>query len=108
MNAHLLAEQRSLALHREIAERLARDDALLDRARERVKGWQRDGTVSAHYADRWARLLDGPFDELRALLLDQGEHARALRQCTPFAGVVDPRTRWRIWREVRAQPSGPR
>jgi hypothetical protein len=28
---------------------------------------------------------------------------RALRQCTPFAGVVDPRTRWRIWRETRAR-----
>jgi hypothetical protein len=24
-----------------------------------------------------------------------------MRQSTPFAGVIDPRQRWRIWREVR-------
>jgi hypothetical protein len=33
--------------------------------------------------------------------VDPAEGARALRQCSPFAGVIDPRTRWRIWREVR-------
>jgi hypothetical protein len=34
--------------------------------------------------------------------VDESEEARALRQVTPFAGAIDPRTRWRIWREVRA------
>ena len=32
--------------------------------------------------------------------------AQALRQCSPFAGAVDPRTRWSIWRDVRAR-TGP-
>lgn len=101
MNAHALAEARSLELHRLIVHHLQSDPTLVDRARERVRGWQRDGSVSAPYANQWASLLDGPFEQLRGVLLDEGERARALRQCTPFAGVVDPRTRWRIWREVR-------
>ena len=34
-------------------------------------------------------------------LVDEGEHARELRQSTPFAGLIDPRARWRLWAEVR-------
>jgi hypothetical protein len=40
--------------------------------------------------------------EARSLaLLDEGEHARALRQSSPFAGAIDRRTRWRMHAEVR-------
>jgi len=38
---------------------------------------------------------------LLAVLQADTDDARALRQATPFAGVVEPRERWRIWREVR-------
>jgi hypothetical protein len=103
MDAHALAEERSLALHREVLALLERDPTLLGRARARVQQWIDDGSVHEHYALRWSQLLAGPFDALRTVLLDRSEHARALRQVTPFAGFVDPRTRWRIWREVRAR-----
>jgi hypothetical protein len=103
MDAHALAEERSLALHREIAALLERDPQLIGRARTRVQQWIDDGSVHAHYALRWSQLLAGPFDALRAVMLEESEHARALRQVTPFAGFVDPRTRWRIWRDVRAR-----
>lgn len=53
------------------------------------------------YADGWHELLTGPVERLLNLT-DPGERARALRQCSPFAGIVDPRTRWQIWRDVRA------
>jgi hypothetical protein len=103
VNAHRLAEERSLALHREIAAILERDPSRIADARARVRRWQAEDAVSASYADEWARLLSGPLEELRGVLVDPGEHARALRQSTPFAGYVDPRRRWRIWREVRAR-----
>jgi hypothetical protein len=106
MNAHRLAEERSLELHRRIATLLERDPALIERARTRVRGWSSDGSVAAPYVDAWTRLLDGPFSALRATLVDESEEARALRQVTPFAGIVDPRTRWKIWREVRARVTG--
>lgn len=105
MNAHQLAEERSLELHRTIATMLEREPALIDRARARVRGWLADGSVHARYAKAWLELLDGPFEALRTLLVDESEIARALRQVTPFAGVVDPRTRWNLWREVRARAS---
>ena len=101
MDAHRLAEERSLALHRLIAEILRDNPERVALARARVQLWQQDGSVSARYSHEWARLLDGPLEVLLHTLVDESEHARALRQATPFAGLIDPRTRWRIWREVR-------
>lgn len=106
MNAHRLAEERSLAFHREVGEVLERDPAKLERARTRVAGWLEDGSVARPYAEAWAKLLDGPLETLLACLRGEGEHERALRQSTPFAGFVDPRRRWALWREVRARLAG--
>jgi len=106
VNAHRLAEERSLALHRRIADRLVEDPAVLVRARARVQGWIETGNVASYWAQEWDAVLSRSVDEIRALLVDESEYARALRQLTPFAGVVDPRTRWRIWREVRAALEG--
>jgi hypothetical protein len=102
---HRLAEARSIALHEEVARRLRADSALLEAARARVDGWLASGAVHPRYALAWRDLLSSSLDEVCAAIVDPGERARALRQSTPFAGVVDPRTRWRIWRAVRASAS---
>ncbi|MGH9322456.1 MAG: hypothetical protein ACRD21_23595 [Vicinamibacteria bacterium] len=107
MNRHRLAEERSLALHRAIAARLAADSGVLERARGRVRLWLEAGEVAAYYAREWEAVLSRPVAEICAFLTDESEHARSLRQVTPFAGVIDPRTRWRIWREVREDLDGP-
>ena len=36
-----------------------------------------------------------------AVDVDLSELAEELRRSSPFAGVLDPRERWRIWRETR-------
>lgn len=101
MDLHELAEERSLAIHRLVVERLREDPRHVDEARARVAGWLAAGSVHRVYAEAWAEALAGPIERLLELLTDPGERARALRQCSPFAGVIDPRTRWRVWREVR-------
>jgi len=106
IDLHRLAEERSLELHRLVAERVRADPACLQEARARVEGWLREPSIHPHYPRAWKRLLDGPLAELLSTLTDLGEHARALRQATPFAGYVDHRTRWRIWREVRERFEG--
>ncbi|HEX7668936.1 MAG TPA: hypothetical protein VF395_05110 [Polyangiaceae bacterium] len=47
MRPELLVIERSLALHAEVAERLRRHPALIERAKQRVKGWIDDGSVAA-------------------------------------------------------------
>lgn len=101
MTEHDVAAATSIALHREVARRLAADPGVLESARARVMGWQDE--VHEHYRVAWTQLLAGPLDALCAVLVEDSERARDLRQTSPFAGVLDPATRWRIWREARAR-----
>ena len=101
VNLHVLAEERSIELHRAVAERLLADPTVLEPVRARVETWLRDGSVHAEYARAWAEILARPLAEILPLLTDRGEHARALRQVTPFTGILDQQERLRIWAEVR-------
>lgn len=103
MDPHRLGEERSLALHRVIASRLRVDPAIRLRARDRIVRWVGAGTLHREHADLWLAVLDGPIEALEALLVDPTDEARTLRSVTPFAGEIEPRERWRIWREVRAR-----
>jgi hypothetical protein len=98
---HAVAEDVSLELHRAVAERLLEDPPLVERARARVADWLRDGSVARPYAEAWGAILRQPIEAVARFLVDPGERARQLRQTSPFAGVLDPRTRWSIWRRVR-------
>lgn len=100
LDPHRLAELRSIAFHGVVAERIAADPELVRRARHRVESWLASNHV-VHYAARWSELLDGPRDRLLERLVADDDDARALRQATPFAGVLSPRERWALWREVK-------
>jgi len=90
--------ERSLALHREVAERLRRDPELLEAARERVEQWLAGGAVHAKWAESWGSILDAGLDAVIEVLTDTDPASHDLRQVSPFAGVLDPRTRWTILR----------
>jgi hypothetical protein len=105
VDLHGIAEARSLAYHRAIAERLASDPAVLERARARVHAWL-GAEPDAYFAREWAVILARPLRDIATFLTDSGEHARELRQSTPFAGELDPRERWRLWREVGKRERG--
>ncbi len=100
MNLHRLAEARSLAYHAIVAERL--DEAVLDRARTQLARFRAQRLVGERYVSEWEALLAGPRDALVERLLADDESARALRQTTPFAGVLSPAERHALWRAVRA------
>ena len=100
---HQFAEERSLALHREVARRLRDRPELLESARERVRSWLETGSVSVFWTDAWSEVLDGTVEEVIARITDPAEHSRDLRQTSPFAGVLDPRVRWEILRRVRGR-----
>ena len=100
MDGHRTAERRSLAYHQAITARLQSDPALVEQARVRVESWRATDTHS-RWVDAWVTLLDRPLAELCRALVDPGEQMTALRQMTPFAGVLNPRTRWALWGQVR-------
>jgi hypothetical protein len=101
MDAHRLSEERSLAYHAIIAERLQKDPGILDKARARVREWgKRSGDVPP-YVRMWAKVLAREARSVAAFVTERSEIAGELRQSSPFAGVLGPRERWRIWRETR-------
>jgi len=101
MDPHALAEARSLALHRAVWVRIEAQPELICGVRARLRAWRADESKPQPYVEAWLRLLDGPRDALHAALVGTDEAARALRQATPFAGIVDAKERWRIWAQVR-------
>lgn len=99
VDPHRLAELRSLAYHKVVAERL--DEGVRARARAFIAREFAKGTRSEDYLRRWQALLSGPDDELRRALTSDDEASRALRSATPFAGALTPKERWALWRKVR-------
>lgn len=95
------SDARSLALHRAIAERIRRDPSLVARAQQKVSGWRSTGGAHVYYCNEWDQLLQKPIPELVAFLESDDERSRELRQVSPFAGVLEPRERWRILRETK-------
>jgi hypothetical protein len=71
-------------------ELLASPGTVLDRARARVAEQRvrdSDGHESALWT-AWQGLIDGPLDELAAVLLGSDESAKLLRSTMPFVGIV--------------------
>lgn len=107
MDLHRLAEERSVAYHRAIAERLQQQAEVLENARRRVRGWLAPGPSAPFYARKWAEILAGDAPSIAAFLVERSELADELRQSSPFAGALRPQERWKIWRETRERFSSP-
>ncbi len=100
MDPHALAEARSLALHRAVWARIEAEPALLAGVRARLEQWRRDDSKPQPYVEAWLNLVSGPLEALKAALTGEDEVSLALRQATPFAGVIGARERWHIWAET--------
>ena len=89
MDLHRLAEERSVAYHRVIAERLLRQPEVLERARQRVQGWLASG--APFYARKWAEILAGDPPSIAAFLVERsvGLLATALRALAEPGREVD-------------------
>ena len=98
MGIHHRAEETSLRLHAAVAERVVAEPSRVDDARRRVEAWLEDGSVAREYAEAWLALLAEPLPVLVARFHERSERMHDLRQVSPFAGVLDARTRWRVLR----------
>jgi hypothetical protein len=106
MDPHRLSEERSLAYHRVIAERLPHQPEVLENARARVRSWRTSAADAPFRVRKWEEILAGDVSSIAAFLVERSELADELRQSTPFAGALQPRERWKIWRETRQQLLG--
>lgn len=106
MDPRLIGEERSIEVHRRIAARMREEPWILEEARRVVEGWASGGKVHPFYVESWRQCLSAPEAELGAFLVEGSERARRLRKVSPFSHALEPRERWRLWREVRDRMEG--
>jgi len=101
---HRIIEARSLAMHCLVARKIGSDRRVLDAARHRLATWiERYGEGAPPRAlGEWREILERPWPEIAALITDAGESAIRLRQSSPFAGVLTPSERRRVYEAFRA------
>jgi hypothetical protein len=102
MDAHERLDRWSLAMMREIVARIDADPtrAGLARARATAQRWHNQSPSRAVH--EWLGLLDLPWEELRQLLLDEGDEGQRLRSTAPFCGILSQRERLDLFRQFRA------
>lgn len=100
---HRVIEARSLAMHCLIARKISADASLLKRARRNLEAWRaRYGSDIPRALDEWREILARPWPEIAAFITGSGEEATRLRQSSPFAGVLTPAERRRVYAAFRA------
>jgi hypothetical protein len=97
LRGHARIDRRSLALHRAVARKLRAHPELLAIAHDNLARWSSLPGGSQPYWDAWREILSRPLPEILDLLREDSERMTALRQATPFAGVLTPAERWAIY-----------
>jgi hypothetical protein len=103
---HRNLDARSLALHRLVADRLRREPEALSRAHATLARWRlhADARVAPYLAD-WDVILAGGVQSCIDVMLEDSERAAALRQASPFAGLLSNAERFaalNAWREKQS------
>jgi hypothetical protein len=97
LRGHQRIERRSLELHRAIAAKLRTHPERIEIARDNLARWSAKAGRSQPYWLAWREILDRPLADILNLLEEDSESMAALRQATPFAGVLDPAERWAVY-----------
>jgi hypothetical protein len=90
---------RDLALHCLAAKKIAVDRTLLAKVRNRLEYWHRDykeGPPPTVLCE-WAEVLSRPWSAIALFITDPDREAARLRHFSPFAIVLSPRERKRVY-----------
>jgi Protein of unknown function (DUF3018) len=102
-SSHRVLDARSLAMHALIAQKIASNPQLLDIPRRNLDRWKSRWTDEPPaWFQEWQRILLQPWPTIAALLTELSENATRLRQSAPFAGVLTPMERRRVYEAFRA------
>lgn len=105
MRTHQRIDERSLAMAKAIVTRIDADPKRegLARANSVCERWEKRHPNPCNR--EWLGLLAEPWGEARAILLDETDEGRRLRQNSPFCGILTPKERWEIYRRFRDDDS---
>ena len=101
---HPHIDKRSLEMAKLVVARIETDQSLVRIAHENLDRWRRQAGGTLPQASReWEAILDEPWSEIRAILLDESDEGQRLRSSSPFCGIVTQEER----RAIIAANPGP-
>ena len=104
MRTHQEIDERSLMLHRFVADKIRQDPALFDVARATLARWRaRVDAASQPYLERWDDLMRQGMEPCLAVAVEESQRADALRQNSPFSGILTNSERFMLlktWRRT--------
>ena len=103
---HIRIEKRSIALHRAIADRIRTNPRLMEKARENLQKYldqfaQENRPLPKSFSEWQDILTNRSREAVLEFLVSSGETAGRLRQSSPFAGILTPKERWKIYEAYR-------
>ena len=95
MKNHQQIDDRSLAMHQLVVEKIKANPALFDVVRDTLNRWSSIVCVrSQPYVKEWSALASLGEDVCLQMAVEDSEHARALRQASPFTGILSNQERF--------------
>jgi hypothetical protein len=102
MRTHQEIDARSLALHRLVAEKIRHNPQLFQNIIDTLMHWRSTvDSASQPYLAEWDRLVALGMDSCLSASVEDSQQANALRQCSPFCGVLTARERFCFLKEWR-------
>lgn len=95
---HGKIDERSLELHKRVADKLLRDPSVRETAIQNIQKW---GVSKSPALLEWNRILLRPIHEIVEIMVDPSERATQLRQSSPFAGVLSQEERNAVYEAFR-------
>lgn len=96
---------RSLALARAAVQKIRDDRRLLTVPRRNLERWKRTLRPWPKALQEWEELLESGEEAALAVLTEESERGERLRRSSPFAGVLTPEERKRLFDEYESRPA---
>jgi hypothetical protein len=109
LRTHQEIDERSLALHRLVAEKIKNNPTLYQKAQSTLDRWLStvDGSAQPYLAE-WQALMKSGMNECLAVSVENSQRAAALRQSSPFCGILTAHERFAFLKSWRATHETPR
>jgi hypothetical protein len=103
---HQTLDQRSLHLHRLVAGKIRQNPALFEHVKTTLARWQQTVCPATQpWLSEWANAIEQGMDAALDLALEDSERATALRQSSPFTGILTHQERFtflKTWQQRNA------
>ena len=99
---HRILEARSLAMHCKIAQKIARNPELVEKAKANIERWcAKAPDPKPRYLGEWREILERPWPDIAELITSMRDESTRLRSSSPFAGVLTADEREQIYAAFR-------